>query len=115
MRHIIYLGGRQFGIDDQNTYTHCVVAKLNHEPFVPRGRAMTAKEIAEHPEKDAIHEELRAFALDETAGKFALKPVEWCANEGEANIVCAALLAEDASAKWTDVRAVTVNTVLQHA
>lgn len=96
MRTYVYLDQRRWNIDSIDTYSHVVVAALNKEPLIPRGRAMTPKQIQALPQEEraTVMDELKAFAQKETGGAFAVRPARWAASAEEAATMAATLAAE---------------------
>lgn len=97
MKHELHLGGIQYTYDGEIACTHAVIGQRDTEK--------------ERPEPGASAAARMKYANDTTAGRYALKPLEWAADESEAQ----ALAAQFTAAGWINVSIVPVSAVIENA
>lgn len=104
MKHCIYLNGTEYNYDGELPCTHAVI-----------GRRDIAKERPAFELETNLTSEQRIqlskFAHNATAGRYSLKPLEWCESTAEAE----ALASRFKSEGWIEVRIVSVDTVIENA
>jgi hypothetical protein len=104
MKHCLYLNGTEYTYDGVLPCTRVVIGQLDiakERPAFEQATNLTNEQQIE----------LAKFAHNATSGRFAVKPLEWCEDEAEAE----AFVARFQSEGWINVSIVPVSDVIENA
>lgn len=115
MRHIIHIGAKQFRNESEVPYTHVLIGQRDKEHFRPNIEQKRISLVG--PRQDGIapltEDEkitLMQFSRDEIEGRFAIKPLIWCASEGEAE----AAMPDFPAPEWINLSVAPVAAVIRN-
>ena len=104
MKHLLHLGGIEYTYDGELPCSHVVIGQRDVEKENPN--INTSKPLSQ-----SDHAKLSKFVHDQTSGRFAVKPLEWCESETEAKHNVKRFRADGC----INIRIAEVNAVIENA